>query len=72
MIIINPKEANPMANFNNTLTLKIGTAGGTLLSIVPNITSIDILRTIILAFVGAFVSFFVTLLLKWITKCKEK
>ena len=61
-----------MANFDNTLSLKIGTAGGTLLSMAPNIASVDILRTIILAIIGAIVSFFVTLLLKWITKSKEK
>ncbi|MBC8882626.1 hypothetical protein H9X57_02065 [Flavobacterium piscinae] len=61
-----------MASFNNTLSLKVGTAGGTLLSIVPNITSVDVLRTIILAIIGAIVSFFVTLLLKCLTKSKEK
>ncbi|MDD2985544.1 hypothetical protein [Flavobacterium sp.] len=61
-----------MANFDNTLSLKIGTAGGTLLSMAPNIASVDILRTIILAIIGAIVSFFVTLLLKWMTKSKEK
>ena len=69
---VSPKEANLMASFDNTLSLKVGTAGGTLLSIVPNITSVDVLRTIILAIIGAIVSFFVTLLLKWITKSKEK
>ena len=61
-----------MANFDNTLSLKIGTAGGTLLSMAPNIASVDILRTILLAIIGAIVSFFVTLLLKWMTKSKEK
>ncbi len=61
-----------MASFDNTLSLRIGTAGGTLLSMVPNIASVDIYRTIILAVVGATVSFFVTLLLKWLTKSKEK
>lgn len=69
---VSPKEANQMASLDNTLSLKVGTAGGTLLSIVPNITSVDVLRTIILAIIGAIVSFFVTLLLKWITKSKEK
>ena len=69
---VSPKEANLMASLDNTLSLKVGTAGGTLLSIVPNITSVDIFRTIILAFIGAIVSFFVTLLLKWLTKSKEK
>ena len=67
-----PKRIKQMANFDNTLSLKIGTAGGTLLSMAPNIASVDILRTIILAIIGAIVSFFVTLLLKWMTKSKEK
>ena len=67
-----PQKMNRMASFDNTLSLKIGTAGGTLLSMVPNIASVDIFRTIILACIGAIVSFFVTLLLKWLTKSKEK
>lgn len=61
-----------MASFDTPISVKIGTAGGTLLSIAPNITSVDILRTILLAIVGAFVSFFVTLFLKWLTRSKEK
>ena len=63
---------NPMASFDNTLSLKVGTVGGTLLSMAPNIASVDIFRTIILAMIGAIVSFFVTLLLKWMTKSNEK
>lgn len=53
-------------------TLQIGTASGTLLSIVPNILSEDIIKTIILAAVGAIVSFTVSLLLKGLTKFKKK
>ena len=53
-------------------TLQIGTASGTLLSIVPNIFSEDIVKTIVLAIVGAIVSFTVSLLLKWFTKTKNK
>ena len=67
-----PQKMNRMASFDNTFSLKVGTAGGTLLSMVPNIASVDIFRTIILACIGAIVSFFVTLLLKWMTKSKEK
>lgn len=63
---------NQMANFDSTLSIKMGTIGGTLLSMVPNIDSVDIYRTVILAVVGATASFFVTLLLKWLTKSKEK
>ncbi|WP_199878498.1 hypothetical protein [Flavobacterium sp. RSP49] len=53
-------------------TLQIGTASGTLLSIVPNIVSEDILKTIILAVVGAIISFSVSLLLKWFIRSKNK
>jgi hypothetical protein len=54
------------------ISLRIGTASGTLLSVVPNILSEDIVKTIILAVVGAIVSFGVSLLLKWFTKSKKK
>ena len=53
-------------------TFQIGTASGTLLSIVPNILSEDILKTIILAAVGALISFIISLLLKGLTKFKKK
>jgi hypothetical protein len=46
-------------------TLQIGTASGTLLSVIPNIVSEDIVKTIILAVIGAIISFGVSLLLKW-------
>ena len=52
-------------------TLRVGTASGTLLSMAPNIFSEDIAKTIILAVVGATVSFMVSLLLKWLTKIKK-
>ena len=54
------------------ISLKSGTAAGTVLSILPNIFSADIVKTIILAVIGATVSFAVSLLLKWLTKSKEK
>ena len=69
---ISPSQTNPTASIDNTLYLKIGTVGGTLLSMTTNIASVDILRSIILAMIGATVSFFVTLLLKWLTKSEEK
>lgn len=46
----------------------VGTAGGTLLAAFANIHSGDITKTIILAAVGATVSFLVSLGLKWIAK----
>jgi hypothetical protein len=54
------------------ISLKNGIAAGTLLSVLPNILSADIVKTIILAVIGASVSFAVTLLLKWLTKSKER
>ena len=56
---------------NNSSTL-MGTAGGTFLSIVPNINSEDIAKTIVLASVGAIVSFTISLLLKSLQKKKHK
>jgi mannitol-specific phosphotransferase system IIBC component len=49
-----------------------GTAGGTLLSMVPNIVSEDIVRTVLLATIGAIVSFMISLLLKRLQKKHKK
>jgi len=54
------------------ISLRTGTAAGTFLSILPNLFSEDVLKTIILAALGASVSFTVSLLLKWIIKSKNK
>jgi hypothetical protein len=54
---------------NHTL---MGTAGGTFLSIVPNIQSEDIVKTAVLATVGAIVSFMISLLLKSLNKKHKK
>ncbi len=56
---------------DNSLTLKVGTFGGFALSVIPNLTSADVLKTIVLAFIGAVVSFGVTLLLKQMTSKKK-
>ncbi|WP_169816815.1 hypothetical protein [Wenyingzhuangia fucanilytica] len=53
------------------ISLKIGTASGTLLSISPSIFSEDIVKTVLLAIVGATVSFAVSYFLKWLTKSKK-
>lgn len=45
-----------------------GTLGGTLLSVFATIQSGDVAKTIILATVGAVVSFVVSLGMKWIAK----
>jgi len=51
---------------------KVGTAGGTLLTIIVNINSADLLKTGIRAAVGAAVSFSMTLLLKLLIKWFKK
>jgi len=47
-------------------TTTIGTISGTLLSVAATIDLQDITKTIVLAAVGASVSFLVTLFLKWV------
>lgn len=56
--------------FDNTT--KAGTAAGTLLSIFANINSMDLIKTALLAAVGAFVSFCVTIALKALVKRFKK
>lgn len=46
----------------------IGTVSGTVLTVAVNIGSSDILKTVVLAALGAVVSFSVSVLLKWIAK----
>ena len=55
----------------NSLTLKVGTFGGFALSVIPNLTSADVVKIIVLAFIEAVVSFGVTLLLKQLTSKKK-
>ena len=64
------KTAMHQQYFDNTT--KAGTAGGTLLTIFANISSEDILKTIILAAIGAAVSFAVTIFLKSVFKRFKK
>ncbi|MCF6132811.1 hypothetical protein [Flavobacterium wongokense] len=58
-----------MSSNNETF---FGTVGGTFLSIVPNIQSADIVKTIVLAAVGAVVSFSISLILKCLIKKHKK
>ena len=46
----------------------LGTVSGTVLTIAVNVGSSDIIKTVILAAMGAIVSFSVSVLLKWIVK----
>ncbi len=47
---------------------KAGIIGGTLLSSIVNIGVEDIITTVILAFIGAVVSFSVSAFLRWLSK----
>jgi hypothetical protein len=51
---------------------KAGTIGGTMLTILVNIKGADLVKTAILAAVGAVVSFTVTLVLKFLIKFFKK
>jgi hypothetical protein len=50
----------------------MGTAGGTFLSVLPNLHSEDVLRTVLLAGIGAIVSFGISIALKFIIKKYQK
>ena len=54
-----------MTESNPTL---MGTAGGTFLSVIPNLNSEDVLKTVLLAAVGAVVSFGISMVLKFVIK----
>ena len=54
-----------MSGSNPTL---MGTAGGTFLSVIPNLNSEDVLKTVLLAAVGAVVSFGISMVLKFVLK----
>jgi uncharacterized membrane protein YccC len=58
-----------MQTSNPTL---IGTAGGTFLSMLPNLHSEDVMRTVLLAAIGAIVSFVLSMMLKFIVKKHRK
>ncbi|MFN8116227.1 MAG: hypothetical protein U0W65_08940 [Bacteroidia bacterium] len=50
----------------------LGTVSGTVLTVAVNVGSSDIVKTVILAGLGAVVSFSVSLLLKWLVKKLKK
>ncbi len=52
-------------------TTTIGTLGGTLLTIIVNMQAGDLIKTAILAFVGAVVSFGVSVVLKRVFRPKK-
>jgi len=50
----------------------LGTVSGTVLTVFVNIGSSDVMKTVVLAALGAVVSFSVSLLLKWLLKKFKK
>jgi hypothetical protein len=56
---------------HTNLTLR-GTAGGTFLSVLPNLSSEDVFKTVILAAIGAIVSFLLSLVLKLFIKKSDE
>jgi len=48
-----------------------GTVSGTALTVIANIGSTDVTKTVVLAALGAFVSFGVSLLLKWLFRSRK-
>jgi mannitol-specific phosphotransferase system IIBC component len=57
-----------MAVHSNHAGTVAGTAGGTLLTIFATVQTEDIVKTIVLACIGAVVSFTASLLMKWVTQ----
>lgn len=51
---------------NSTISIRTGTISGMLLSLAPQVSSTDVIKTVLLAAIGATASFTVTLLWKWI------
>ena len=50
----------------------VGTAGGTFLSVIPNLQSEDVVKTVILATLGAIVSFTISIILKFLIRKHKK
>ena len=57
-----------MDHSTGTQTTVVGTISGTVLTILVNIGTHDVFKTVLLAGIGAIVSFVVTQVLKWIFK----
>jgi len=59
----------------NNISLSVGTASGTLLSVLPNIHSEDYAKTVVLAIIGAAVgavaSYAATEVLKWLGRWRK-
>ena len=68
IVSFNFQKGDIIQGLNHTnLTLR-GTAGGIFLSVLPNLNSEDVFKTVILAAIGAIVSFLLSLVLKLFIK----
>lgn len=54
------------------ISIRNGALSGTILSVLPNIHSADIAKTVLLAAIGATVSVGVTMILKWLVGFRRK
>ena len=61
-----------MNTMNHPNSVSIGTAGGTFLSIAPVISSTDVVKTILLAAIGATVSCLVSILIRCLFRKYKK
>lgn len=57
-----------MAALDSHVSTAAGTLGGTLTTLLANVESPDIVRTIILSCIGAVVSFVISMVLKWVAR----
>ena len=72
IVSFNFQKGDIIQGLNHTnLTLR-GTAGGTFLSVLPNLSSEDVFKTVILAAIGAIVSFLLSLVLKLFIKKSDQ
>ena len=55
-------------HYVNEHSTLLGTVSGTVLTVAVNIGSQDILKTVVLAMIGAVVSFCVSYFLKWLVR----
>jgi hypothetical protein len=67
MVKLKPNLKKMAAHSGQTDTA-IGTVGGTVVAVIGNIQPNDLIKTVILATIGALVSFSLSMLMKWAAK----
>jgi urea transporter len=66
------KEVEMETNLSPDLSTRAGTIGGTLMVVLLQITSEEIIKTAVLAGIGAIVSFSISLVLKYLVRRIKK